>query len=59
MATAIIKKVIRIGESLTIILPSQWMEVTVKPREEMVMVGNEELCSFMVYSKCDQVHEGK
>ena len=41
------------------ILPSQWVEGRVKPREEMVMVGNEKLCSFTVHSKGDQVHEEK
>ena len=48
MATANIKKIIRIGGSLAIILPSQWAKGRVKPGEEMVVVGNSELRIFPV-----------
>ena len=40
MATADIKKVIRIGGSLAIILPCEGATGKVKPGQEMVVVGN-------------------
>ena len=43
MATAHIKKVIKIGGSLAIILPIQWTKGKVEPGQEMVVVGNGEL----------------
>lgn len=49
MATAHIKKIIRIGGSLAIILPSQWTKGKVKPGQEMVVVGNSELRIFPVH----------
>ncbi len=51
MATAHIKKVIKIGGSLAIILPTQWARGKVKPGQEMVVVGNGELRIFPVHSK--------
>ena len=42
MATAHIKKLIKIGGSLAIILPSQRVRGKLKPGEEMVVVGNGE-----------------
>jgi len=44
--TAYIKKVIRIGGSLAIILPSKWVREKVKAGQEMVVVGNGELHIF-------------
>lgn len=58
MATAHIKKVIKIGGSLAIILPRQWTKGRVKPGQEMVVVGNGELRIFLVHPKDSQVEEG-
>jgi hypothetical protein len=58
MATAHIKKLIKIGGSLAIILPSQWVRGKLKPREEMVVVGNGELCISPVLPKDGQVEDG-
>ena len=49
MATADIKKVIKIGGSLAIILPCRWAKGKVKPGQEMVVVGNGELRIFPVH----------
>ena len=51
MATVHIKKVIKIGGSLAIILPTQWAKGKVEPGQEMVVVSNGELRIFPVYSK--------
>ncbi len=51
MATAHIKKVIKIGGSLAIILPAQWAKGKVGPGQEMVVVGNGELRIFPVHLK--------
>ncbi len=51
MATAEIKRVIKIGGSLAIILPYRWAKGKVKPGEEMVVVSNEELRIFPVHLK--------
>ena len=51
MATAEIKKVIKIGGSLAIILSCQWAKRKVKPGQEMVVVGNGELRIFPVHEK--------
>ncbi|MFC1989441.1 AbrB/MazE/SpoVT family DNA-binding domain-containing protein [Chloroflexota bacterium] len=51
MTTAYIKKVIKIGGSLAIILPTEWARGNVKAGEEMVLVGNGELHIFPVRSK--------
>ena len=51
MATAHIKKVIRLGGSLAIVLPSQWARGRVKAGEEMVVVGNGELRIFPAHQK--------
>lgn len=47
--TAHIKKVIKIGGSLAIILPTQWAKGKVKSGQEMVVVGNGELHIFPVH----------
>jgi antitoxin component of MazEF toxin-antitoxin module len=51
MATAHIKKIIKIGGSLAIILPTQWAKGRVKPGQEMVVVGNGELRIFPLHLK--------
>ncbi len=58
MATAYIKKVIKIGGSLAIVLPTQWAKGKVKPGEELVVVGNGELRIFPAYLKDYAVEEG-
>ena len=58
MATAHIKKVIKIGGSLAIILPSQWAKGKVKAGQEMVVVGNGELRIFPVHMRKDKREEG-
>lgn len=58
MATAHVKKVIRIGGSLAIILPSQWTKGKVKPGQEMIVVGNSgELRIFPVRLKESNIEE--
>jgi len=55
MATAHIKRIIRIGGSLAIILPTQWAKGKVRPGQEMVVIGNGELRIFPVHSEvCHQ-----
>jgi len=51
MATVYIKKIIKIGGSLAIILPAQWAKGKVEPGQEMVVVGNGELRIFPVHLK--------
>jgi antitoxin component of MazEF toxin-antitoxin module len=54
MATAHIKKVIKIGGSLAIILPTEWTKGNVEAGQEMVVVGNGELHIFPVHAKVSQ-----
>jgi antitoxin component of MazEF toxin-antitoxin module len=49
MASAEIKRVIKIGGSLAIILPKEWARGKVQPGQEMVVVGNGELRIFPVH----------
>jgi len=56
MATADIKRVIKIGGSLAIILPYHWAKGKVKPGQEMIVVGNGELRIFPVYENGEQAH---
>lgn len=51
MATAHIKRVIKIGGSLAIVLPTQWAKGRVEAGEEMVVVGNGDLRIFPVHLK--------
>ena len=51
MATAEIKRVLKLGGSLAIVLPHSWVKGRVKAGEEMIVVGNGELRIFPVYSK--------
>jgi hypothetical protein len=51
MSTAYIKKVIKIGGSLAIILPTEWTRGKVEAGQEMVVVGNGELRIFPVHPK--------
>ena len=55
MATAEIKRVLKIGGSLAIILPKSWTKGKVRPGEEMVVVGNGELRIFPAHWKEDTV----
>ena len=49
MARADIKRVIKLGGSLAIILPSHWAKGKVRPGQEMVVIANGELSIFPVY----------
>jgi antitoxin component of MazEF toxin-antitoxin module len=51
MATAQIKKVIRIGGSMAIILPIEWAKDKVQPGQELVVIANDELRIFPVHSR--------
>jgi len=57
MATAHIKRVIRIGGSLAIILPCQWAKGKVTPRQGMVVVRNGELRIFPVHGRSRQAQD--
>lgn len=60
MSTAYIKKVIKIGGSLAIILPTQWTKGKVEAGQEMVVVGNGELRIFPAHPKeIQQSHHGE
>ncbi len=59
MAKAHIKKVIKIGGSLAIVLPTQWAKGKVKPGEELAVVGNGELRIFPVHLKHSEIKERK
>jgi antitoxin component of MazEF toxin-antitoxin module len=60
MSTAHIKKIIKIGGSLAIILPTKWAKANVKAGQEMVLVGNGELRIFPVHPrKTPQIHDGE
>ena len=48
MATAQIKKVIKIGGSLAIILPNEWLKGKIQAGAEMVVIENGELVIFPV-----------
>jgi len=57
MATAHIKKSIKIGGSLAIILPCQWAKGKVKLGEEMVVVSNGELRIFPVHLEHSEIQQ--
>jgi antitoxin component of MazEF toxin-antitoxin module len=60
MTIAVVKKVIKIGGSLAIILPCQWTKGKVRAGQEMVVVGNGELRIFPVYEKGERAkHEAE
>jgi antitoxin component of MazEF toxin-antitoxin module len=60
MATADIKRVIKLGGSLAIILPSRWAKGKVKPGQEMVVIANGELRIFPVHEGDGQAqHEAE
>jgi antitoxin component of MazEF toxin-antitoxin module len=54
MTTVCIRKVIRIGGSLAIILPTQWAKGKVIPGQEMIVVGNGELRMIPVHEKVEK-----
>ena len=60
MSTAMVKRIIKIGGSLAIILPHQWAKGKVRAGQEMVVVGNGELHIFPVHEKGGQAqHEAE
>jgi hypothetical protein len=59
MATAHIKKVIKLGGSLAILLPKQWTKGKVTAGEEMIVVSNGELRIFPVHSKTSLLSDEK
>jgi len=60
MASAHIKRVIRIGGSLAITLPSHWAKGKVRPGQEMVVIANGELRIFPVHEAGGQAqHEAE
>ena len=60
MTIAVVKKVIKIGGSLAIILPCQWAKGKVRVGQEMVIVGNGELRIFPVHEKGERAkHEAE
>jgi antitoxin component of MazEF toxin-antitoxin module len=59
MATAEIKRVLKLGGSLAIVLPNNWVKGRIKAGEEMVVVGNGELRIFPVHSKGNTSEQDK
>ena len=59
MATVEIKRVLKLGGSLAIILPSRWVKGRIKAGEEMIVVGNDELRIFPVHSKESIIKDDK
>jgi len=53
MATAQIKKVIKIGGSLAIILPNEWLKGKIQAGAEMVVIENGELIIYPVNFRTD------
>jgi antitoxin component of MazEF toxin-antitoxin module len=51
MATAQIKKVIKIGGSLAIILPNEWLKGKIQAGAEMVVIADRDLRIFPVHLK--------
>jgi antitoxin component of MazEF toxin-antitoxin module len=51
MASVHIKRIIKIGGSLAIILPVEWAKGKVQSGEEMVVIANGELRIFPVHLK--------
>lgn len=56
MTTAHIKKAIKIGGSLAIILPRKWVTGRIEPGQEMIVVANGELRIFPVHEKDELAH---
>ncbi len=59
MATAEIKRVLKLGGSLAIVLPNSWVKGRIKAGEEMIVIGNGELRIFPVYSKKSAAKDDK
>lgn len=60
MAIAEIKRIIRIGGSMAVILPCHWAKRKVRPGQEVVIIGNDELRIFPIHEKNEQTKsEGK
>ena len=59
MAIAEVKRVLKLGGSLAIVLPSSWVKGGVKAGEEIVVIGNGELRVIPVHLKESAVKEDK
>lgn len=59
MATAEIKRVLKLGGSLAIVLPNSWVKGRIKAGEEMIVVGNGELRISPVHPKENTVKDDK
>ncbi|MFC1977906.1 hypothetical protein ACFLWS_06565 [Chloroflexota bacterium] len=59
MVTAQIRKVIKIDDSLAIILPNEWAKGNVRLGQEMVVVSNSQLRIFAAHSKETQLAHKK
>ena len=58
MATAEIKRVLKLGGSLAIILPQKWARGKLEAGDEVVVVGNGDLRIFPVHHSEDSGQEG-
>jgi len=58
MATVAIKKVIKIGGSLAVILPSRWAKAKLKPGQELVVIADGELRILPLYEEAKQEQNG-
>jgi len=59
MAIAEVKRVLKLGDSLAIVLPNSWVKGRVKAGEEIVVIGNGELRVIPVHVKDSEIQEGK
>ena len=59
MAIAEVKRVLKLGGSLAIVLPSSWVKDRVKAGEEIVVIGNGELRVIPVHLKESAAKEDK
>ena len=51
MATAVVKKIVKIGGSMALILPCAWTKGKMQPGDEVVVISNGELRIFPVHPK--------
>ena len=59
MTIAEVKRVLKLGGSLAIVLPSSWVKGRVKAGEEIVVISNGELRVIPVHLKESAVKEDK
>ncbi|MBI4329749.1 MAG: AbrB/MazE/SpoVT family DNA-binding domain-containing protein [Chloroflexi bacterium] len=57
MATAEVKRVLKLGGSLAIVLPKTWLKGRIKAGQEMVVVGDGELRIIPVHSNESPVQD--